>query len=66
MIVSVFYYKPGEPQMRVAYLEGVERGEGGRVVLPQSFRRGKKIMAVRDGKYRLLNRCGDRTPWKRS
>lgn len=65
VLVSVFYYETGNPQMRVAYLDNLELSPGGRVILPASFRRHKKIMAVKDGKFRLLNRCGERNTWEK-
>ncbi len=37
-----------------------EQNEHGRVVIPDSFKEGKSIIAVCDGEIQILNKIGDR------
>ncbi|RKF21559.1 DUF2375 domain-containing protein [Alginatibacterium sediminis] len=38
----------------------LEQKPNGRVVVPESFKRDKSIIAICDGKVEILNRIGDR------
>ena len=60
-IVTVLYYEaPVGLEMHNAVLTGLEVSETGRVMIPNSFRRGKSIIAVLEGECTILNSLGER------
>jgi uncharacterized protein (TIGR02922 family) len=59
--VTVLYYDaPVGLIMHNAVLEDLHVSEAGRVMIPQSFRDGKSIIAVLDGECKILNSLGER------
>jgi len=64
LTVTVLYYKQDDLsfslQLHNAVLRDLPVGKGGRVILPDSFRKGKTIMAVLKGEVEVLNTLGER------
>jgi uncharacterized protein (TIGR02922 family) len=59
--VTVLYYDaPAGLIMHNAVLTGLPVSETGRVMIPQSFRSGKSIIAVLEGECKILNSLGER------
>ncbi|WP_394129034.1 TIGR02922 family protein [Shewanella maritima] len=59
--VTVLYYEePVSLEMHNEVLKDLDIGASGRVMIPDSFRRGKSIIAVLDGECRILNALGER------
>nr|WP_284730677.1 TIGR02922 family protein [Shewanella jiangmenensis] len=59
--VTVLYYDaPAGLIMHNAVLTGLPVSDSGRVMIPQSFRNGKSIIAVLEGECRILNSLGER------
>ncbi|MGL1958788.1 MAG: TIGR02922 family protein [Colwellia sp.] len=57
--VTVIYYEDNGLELHhVAKV--FKQNEHGRVVIPQSFKDGKSIIAVCDGEIEILNKIGDR------
>lgn len=57
--VTIIYY--GEGSLEVKY--GVDEFpllESGRVVIPESYKKNKSIIAVCEGRVEILNKFGDR------
>ena len=58
-LVTVIYYE--EASLVIKHdVKSFEIGLGGRVVLPASYKQGKSIIAVCEGKVNFLNKVGDR------
>ncbi|MCT7943612.1 TIGR02922 family protein [Shewanella holmiensis] len=59
--VTVLYYEaPVGLEMHNAVLSDLTVSESGRVMIPDSFRRGKSIIAVLEGECTILNALGER------
>ncbi|WP_259655913.1 TIGR02922 family protein [Shewanella colwelliana] len=59
--VTVLYYSSVDSLfMESSVLEDCPVGQGGRVILPVSFKKDKQIIAVLSGNCTVLNRLGDR------
>lgn len=59
--ITVLYYDaPVGLTMHNAVLSGLEVSESGRVMIPESFRKGKSIIAVLEGECKILNSLGER------
>ncbi|MGX9463545.1 TIGR02922 family protein [Shewanella sp. A14] len=59
--VTVLYYDaPVGLEMFNAVLTGLTISQTGRVMIPESFRRGKSIIAVLEGECKILNSLGER------
>ena len=58
-LVTVIYYCDTSLELRHALLI-VEENKHGRVVIPDSFKKGKSIIAVCQGRVNILNKAGDR------
>ncbi|MCW3171261.1 TIGR02922 family protein [Shewanella subflava] len=60
-IVTVLYYDaPVGLEMHNAVLSDLTISPSGRVMIPESFRRGKSIIAVLEGECTILNALGER------
>ena len=58
-LVTVIYYH--DHSLELCHQVGeFDVSEHGRVVLPESFKQGKSIIAVCEGKVEILNKIGDR------
>lgn len=57
--VSVIYYLEQSLELlhRVCFFH---KNSSGRVVIPQSFKEGKSIIAVCEGEINIINKIGDR------
>lgn len=59
--VTVLYYDaPVGLVMHNAVLDNLAVSDAGRVMIPQSFRQGKSIIAVLEGECKILNALGER------
>lgn len=59
-VTVLFYEEPVSLEMHNAVLRDLDISETGRVILPESFRKGRSIIAVLDGECRILNSLGER------
>lgn len=59
MKVKILFYNEGDVHVQDAMLN-LPVGRGGRVVIPESFKAGKQIIAVLNADAEVLNRLGDR------
>lgn len=57
--VTVLFFSDADLRLRDEILE-LEVGDGGRAIIPLSYKEGKQIIAVLAGECHLLNRIGDR------
>lgn len=57
--VTVLFFSDADLRLRDEILE-LEVGDGGRAIIPMSYKEGKQIIAVLAGECHLLNRIGDR------
>ncbi|MBW8190089.1 TIGR02922 family protein [Neiella marina] len=57
--VTVLYFSDADLRLRDEILE-LHVGDGGRAIIPLSYKEGKQIIAVLAGECHLLNRIGDR------
>ena len=58
-LVTVIYYEDASLVIKND-VKSFELGLGGRVILPASYKQGKSIIAVCEGKVNFLNKVGDR------
>lgn len=59
--VTILYYEaPVGLEMHNSVLTGLPVSETGRVKIPDSFRKGKSIIAVLEGECTILNALGER------
>tara|TARA_R110002033_G_scaffold114928_1_gene159666 strand:+ start:432 stop:689 length:258 start_codon:yes stop_codon:yes gene_type:complete len=59
--VTILYYEaPVGLEMHNAVMTDLHVSKTGRVMIPESFRRGKSIIAVLEGECKILNSLGDR------
>ena len=57
--VTIIFY--GESSLEIQYqVSQFELSNEGRVIIPDSFKAGKSIIAVCDGAINILNKLGDR------
>ena len=57
--VTIIFY--GESSLEIQYrVSQFELSLEGRVIIPESFKEGKSIIAVCDGAINILNKLGDR------
>ncbi|WP_434928637.1 TIGR02922 family protein [Shewanella sp. HL-SH2] len=59
-VTILFYEAPAGLEMHNTVLTDLTVSESGRVMIPDSFRRGKSIIAVLDGECTILNALGER------
>jgi len=60
-IVTILYYEaPVGLEMHNAVLTCQQVSQTGRVIIPDSFRHGKSIIAVLEGECKILNTLGER------
>ncbi|UCX05463.1 TIGR02922 family protein [Shewanella sp. HL-SH4] len=59
-VTILFYEAPAGLEMHNTVLTDLTISESGRVMIPDSFRRGKSIIAVLDGECTILNALGER------
>lgn len=65
MVTVLFYDDEFLLELKSEVVSNCEVASGGRVVIPDTFKEGKLIVAVLDGKVNILNKLGDRaTPVK--
>ncbi|KGJ88334.1 TIGR02922 family protein [Colwellia psychrerythraea] len=57
--VSIFYYCEDSVELGV-YIGECPLAESGRVVIAPSFKKGKAIISVCEGRVKVLNKLGDR------
>jgi uncharacterized protein (TIGR02922 family) len=57
--VTVIYYSESSLEL-LHEIRDFYKAQNGRVVIPESFKRGKSIVAVCDGEVNILNKIGDR------
>jgi uncharacterized protein (TIGR02922 family) len=59
--VTILYYEaPVGLEMHNAVMTDLQVSHSGRVIIPESFRRGKSIIAVLEGECKILNSLGER------
>jgi uncharacterized protein (TIGR02922 family) len=59
--VTILYYEaPVGLEMHNAVMTDLQISQTGRVMIPESFRRGKSIIAVLEGECKILNSLGER------
>lgn len=59
LAVTILYFTDDDLRLKSEQLE-LPFGEGGRVIVPAEFRKGKQIIGVLEGHCKILNRIGDR------
>ncbi|GGP40746.1 TIGR02922 family protein [Shewanella algicola] len=59
-VTVLFYDAPAGLEMYNAVLTDLQVSQSGRVMIPESFRRGKSIIAVLEGECTILNSLGER------
>lgn len=59
-VTVLFYEAPAGLEMHNTVLTDLPISRSGRVMIPESFRRGKSIIAVLDGECTILNALGER------
>lgn len=59
-VTILFYEAPAGLEMHNTVLTNLSVSRSGRVMIPDSFRRGKSIIAVLDGECTILNALGER------
>jgi uncharacterized protein (TIGR02922 family) len=59
-VTILFYEAPAGLEMHNTVLTDLAISHSGRVMIPDSFRRGKSIIAVLDGECTILNALGER------
>ncbi|PCI53058.1 MAG: TIGR02922 family protein [Gammaproteobacteria bacterium] len=57
--VTIIYYSDDGLELHHE-VKIFKQNDAGRVVIPQSFKEGKSIIAVCDGEIEILNKIGDR------
>ena len=57
--VTIIYYSDSSLELH-HQVESFPQNEHGRVIIPESFKQGKSIIAVCDGEIDILNKAGDR------
>lgn len=57
--VTIIYYQDDGLELHHK-VQTFEQNDDGRVVIPQTFKNGKSIIAVCDGEVQILNKVGDR------
>lgn len=57
--VTIIYYSNDSLELH-CITNAFPQNEAGRVILPASFKEGKSIIAVCEGKVKILNQLGDR------
>ncbi len=57
--VTVLYYTEVDLRLADEVLQ-LEQGDSERIELPEGFKQGKQILAVMEGRCRILSRLGDR------
>lgn len=57
--VTIIYYGNNDLVLRDMTIH-LTKGDGGRVIIPNSIKKGKNIIAVCRGCVEILNRVGDR------
>ncbi|SET80930.1 TIGR02922 family protein [Thalassotalea agarivorans] len=57
--VTVFFFEENALQLSSQTISGIQVN-GGRVILPKSFKQGKSIIAVFEGRVKMLNVLGER------
>ena len=58
-LVTVIYYE--ESSLEIKHdVKRFECNQGGRVILPLEYKKGKSIIAVCEGRVKFLNKIGDR------
>jgi uncharacterized protein (TIGR02922 family) len=58
-LVTIIYYSDTSLEL-IHEVKHFEKSATGRVVIPQSFKAGKSIIAVCEGEINILNKIGDR------
>lgn len=58
-IVTIIYYNDSSLEL-LHEVHSFFQNENGRVIIPQSFKKDKSIVAVCDGEIKILNKIGDR------
>ncbi|GGP68411.1 hypothetical protein GCM10009347_37220 [Shewanella algicola] len=60
-VITILYYDQNEVlDLKCEVLHGCEAGSGGRVIIPESVKENKIIIAVLDGQVKVLNTLGSR------
>jgi uncharacterized protein (TIGR02922 family) len=57
--VTIIYYNDDGLELHHK-VKSFKQNDDGRVIIPQSFKTGKSIIAVCDGEIEILNKVGDR------
>ncbi len=57
--VTIIYYQDDGLELHHK-VQTFEQNDDGRVIIPQTFKNGKSIIAVCDGEVQILNKVGDR------
>lgn len=57
--VTIIYYQDDGLELHHK-VQTFEQNQDGRVIIPQTFKSGKSIIAVCDGEVEILNKVGDR------
>lgn len=57
--VTIIYYQDDGLELHHK-VQTFDQNDDGRVVIPQTFKNGKSIIAVCDGEVQILNKVGDR------
>jgi uncharacterized protein (TIGR02922 family) len=58
-IVTIIYYNDDGLELHHK-VKSFKQNDEGRVIIPQSYKTGKSIIAVCDGEIEILNKVGDR------
>ncbi|TWX59407.1 TIGR02922 family protein [Colwellia hornerae] len=58
-IVTLIYYSDDSLEL-LHKIESFLQSAEGRVVIPESFKKGKSIIAVCEGEINIMNKVGDR------
>jgi uncharacterized protein (TIGR02922 family) len=58
-LVTVIYYSTADLELKDKPIY-CRKGQNGRVIIPESFKKDKNIVAVIGGRVKILNKIGDR------
>jgi len=58
-IVTIIYYCDSSLELKHQVI-AAEKNQSGRVIIPQTFKENKSIIAVCNGDIKILNKMGDR------
>ncbi|WP_085297840.1 TIGR02922 family protein [Cognaticolwellia mytili] len=58
-LVTILYYTDASLEL-IDVVLSLQQNQNGRMIIPDSFKAGKSIVAVCEGEVRILNKIGDR------